>query len=154
MVIHRTEQRPIYLHHRVRLGKTLEAFHQLGQLRWVPALNSDTNDRADRELHHFHVVGLLEGGDGSSLHQELVNTHQTADVAAGHVLNGLSVATHHQDGSICRKKKPQQSQVNQLAGKFGDIYLASFFDLKISNQKLQLSFMLSWKRDRAYTHFH
>ena len=108
MVIHRTEQRPIYLHHRVRLGKTLEAFHQLGQLRWVPALNSDTNDRADRELHHFHVVGLLEGGDGSSLHQELVNTHQTADVAAGHVLNGLSVATHHQDGSICRKKNPSK----------------------------------------------
>ena len=92
-----------YLHHRVRLGETLEAFHQLGQLRRVLALDSHSHDRADRELHHFHVVGLLEGGDGSSLDQVLVNAHETADVAAGHVLDGLCVATHHQDSSGWRK---------------------------------------------------
>lgn len=49
---------------------------------------------------NLHVVCVLEGGDGSSLDEELVNADQTADVAAGHVLDGLHVTAHHEDGTL------------------------------------------------------
>jgi len=87
-----------YLNHRIRLGQTLQALHQLGQLRRVLGLHGDTHHGTDAELHHAQVVGVLERGQGAGLHQELVNTHQTNDVTARHVLDGLDVTTHHQDG--------------------------------------------------------
>lgn len=45
-------------------------------------------------------MGILEGGDGSGLDEELVDADQPADVAAGHVLDGLHVAAHHQDRTL------------------------------------------------------
>lgn len=50
--------------------------------------------------HYLHVVRVLESGDGSSLDKELVNADQTADVTAGHVLDGLDVTSHHEDGTL------------------------------------------------------
>lgn len=45
-------------------------------------------------------MGVLEGGDGSSLDEELVNSDQTTDVTAGHIFNGLNVTSHHEDGTL------------------------------------------------------
>lgn len=45
-------------------------------------------------------MGILEGGDGTGLDQELIDTDQTANVARGHILDGLNVATHHQNGTL------------------------------------------------------
>merc|ERR1719245_970360 len=88
------------LHHRVGLCQTLQTLHQLGQISRVLALYSYAHHRAYTELHHLHVVGLCVGGDGTSLDEELINTDETADVSAGHILDGLDVATHHQDGTL------------------------------------------------------
>ena len=73
----------------VRLGESLQFLHELGQIRGVLGLHSDPDDRGDGELHHLHVVRFLEGGQGSSLHQELINTDQSADVSGGNILDGL-----------------------------------------------------------------
>ena len=88
------------LHHGVRLGQSLESLHQLGQIRGVLGLHSDSDDRGDGELHHLHVVRFLEGGEGSGLHQELINTDQSADVTGGDILDGLDTSSHHEDGSL------------------------------------------------------
>ena len=85
------------LHHGVRLGQPLQTFHQLGQAGRVLGLHSDPDNRAHTELHHPHVVGMLEGGDGASLHQELVHAHQAHNVATRHILDRLHVMAHHQD---------------------------------------------------------
>lgn len=55
-------------------------FHQFGQISWVSGFYGDTHDRRHRELHDLHVVGILEGGDGTSFHQELIHTDKTANV--------------------------------------------------------------------------
>lgn len=86
------------LHHRIRLGQTLQTLHQLGQISRIYDLHSNSHDRADTELHHFHVVCLLKGGDGSSLDKELIHSNQTTDVTTWHILNGLNITTHHQNG--------------------------------------------------------
>lgn len=49
---------------------------------------------------YLHVVCVLEGGDGSGLDEELVDTDETADVTAGHILDGLHVTPHHEDGTL------------------------------------------------------
>merc|ERR1719447_2696918 len=76
------------LYHGVRLGEALEAFDQLGQVRWVLGLDGDAHDGGHRELHDLHVVRILGGGDGAGLDEELVNSDKTADVACGNVLDG------------------------------------------------------------------
>merc|ERR550539_826507 len=88
------------LHHGIGLGETLQSLHQLGEISRVLGLHSDSDDRGDGELHHLHVVSFLEGGEGSGLHQELVNTDQAADVTSGDILNGLGTSSHHEDGSL------------------------------------------------------
>lgn len=65
-------------------------------------------------------MGILEGGDGTSLDQELINTNQTANVAyweyrvrkqilkskddiqltARDIFNGLDETTHHEHGTL------------------------------------------------------
>merc|ERR1719260_675359 len=71
----------------------------LGRCR-VLGLNSHSHDGGHGELHNLHVVSLFEGGDSTSLHQELVNTIQAADVSSRYILNGLNTATHHEDGPL------------------------------------------------------
>ena len=66
-------------------------FHKLGQIGGVLGLDGHSDDGGHGELHHFHVVGLLEGGDGAGLDEELVHADETADVAAGDILDGLDV---------------------------------------------------------------
>ena len=84
------------LDHRVRFGETLEAFDELWEVRWVLAFDSDTDDWRHGELHHLDVVGTFPRCDGSGLHEELVNTDETADVAGWARFNGLDVSPHHQ----------------------------------------------------------
>eukprot|EP00042_Codosiga_hollandica_P038086 m.306022 g.306022 ORF g.306022 m.306022 type:complete len:541 (-) comp55303_c1_seq1:42-1664(-) len=88
------------LHHGIGLGEALETLDQLGQIGGVLALDGDTHDGRHGELHDLQVVGVLEGGDGSGLDEELIDTDQTDNVAAGHILDGLGVATHHEHGAL------------------------------------------------------
>jgi len=88
------------LHHGIGLGQTLKAFHELGKVSRVLGLNGHPDDRGHRELHLLHVVSLLQSGDGTGLDEELVNTNEAANVASGHILNGLNTASHHENGPL------------------------------------------------------
>merc|ERR1719454_2738869 len=88
------------LHHGIGLGQTLQTFDQLGQISRILGLDSNPDNRGDRELHLLHVVGLLKGGDGTSLDEELINTDQATDVASRHILNGFDTAAHHENGPL------------------------------------------------------
>merc|ERR1712038_335445 len=90
------------LHHGVRLGQSLKSLHELGEVSRVLGLHSHSHHGGHRELHHLHVVRLLEGGEGASLHQELIHTNQTADVTSRNILDGLDTSTHHQDCPLDR----------------------------------------------------
>merc|ERR1719309_135482 len=43
---------------------------------------------------------MVKGGDGPRLDQELVDSNQTHNVTTGHILNGLHIPSHHQDGPL------------------------------------------------------
>jgi len=45
-------------------------------------------------------VGILEGGDGSGLDEELIDADQTANVTARNVFDGFDVTAHHEDGAL------------------------------------------------------
>lgn len=85
---------------RVGLGQTLKTLNKLGEIVGVLDLDGALHDRRDRELHDLHVVGSLVSGKGTRLEQELVNTDKTKNVTGGHILNGVSVATHHENGTL------------------------------------------------------
>jgi hypothetical protein len=42
----------------------------------------------------------VAGGKSTRLEQELVNTNQTNNVTGGHIVNGVDLSTHHQDGTL------------------------------------------------------
>jgi len=88
------------LHHGIGLGEALETLDELGEIGGVLALDGDTHDGRHGELHHLEVVGIIVGGDGSGLDEELVDTDETNDVSAGDVVNGLGVAAHHEHGAL------------------------------------------------------
>jgi hypothetical protein len=75
-------------------------FHKLGEISGVLGLNCHSHDGGHAELHDTHVVSILEGGDSAGLDQELINADETANVAAGHILDGLNITSHHEDGSL------------------------------------------------------
>src|SRR5690606_38377268 len=58
------------------------------------------DDGGDGELHDLEVVGSVDGGESTRLEQELVNTDETDNVTGRHVINGLDLATHHEDGTL------------------------------------------------------
>ena len=88
------------LDHRIRLSQSLQSFDQLGQISGILGLNSNSDDGRDRELHLLHVVGLLGGGDGSGLDEELINSDQSTDVSSRDIFDGFNLASHHKDGSL------------------------------------------------------
>ena len=90
------------LDHGVRLGEPLQTLDQLGQISGVLALNGDSHHRRDGELHDLHIVGILKGGQGSGLDEELVNTNETTDVSSGDILDGLNTSSHHEDGPLLK----------------------------------------------------
>ncbi|KAK1256398.1 hypothetical protein MKX07_008657 [Trichoderma sp. CBMAI-0711] len=85
---------------RVGLGQTLETLDQLGQVLGVLDLDGASDDGRDGELHDLEVVGGLAGGQGTGLEQELVDTDQTDNVTGRHVVDGLDLAAHHEDGTL------------------------------------------------------
>merc|ERR1719436_415108 len=85
--------------HGVGLGEPLETLDQLGEISGVLGLDSDLDDWGDGELHDLHVVGLIVGGDGTSLNKVLINTDQTDNVTARNILNLLNKPSHRQDRS-------------------------------------------------------
>merc|ERR1719431_1303574 len=64
--------------------------------------HSNSHHGGDGELHHLHVVRFLEGGQSTSLDQELINTDQTTEVTGGNIFNSLDTTSHHQDGPLDR----------------------------------------------------
>ena len=82
------------------LSRNLRTFNQFGQISGVLGFDGDTHNRGHGKLHDLHVVGFLEGGNGTSLDQELINTDQTANVTARDIFDGLDVTAHHEDGSL------------------------------------------------------
>ena len=53
------------LDHRIILRETLETLDELGEISGVLGLHGHAHDRRYGELHHLHVVSVLEGCDGS-----------------------------------------------------------------------------------------
>lgn len=88
------------LHTGIRLGETLETFNELGEIGGVLDLDSDLDDRRDREPHDTHVVGSLAGRQGTRFEQELIDTDETDDVTSRAILNGLDSTSHHQHGPL------------------------------------------------------
>ena len=88
------------LDHGIGLGESLETFDELGEIGGVLALDGDSDDGRDRELHLLHVVGALEGGDGTGLDEVLVDTDETDQVTAWNVVDGFDVSSHHENGSL------------------------------------------------------
>jgi hypothetical protein len=85
---------------RIRLGQTLQTFDQLGQILGVLDLDGTLDDRGDGELHNLEVVGSVGGGKSTRLEQELIDTNETDNVTSRHVINGLDLATHHEDSTL------------------------------------------------------
>jgi hypothetical protein len=85
---------------RIGLGETLETLNKLGEILGVLDLDGTLDDGGDGELHNLEVVGGLAGGEGTRLEKELVDTDQTDNVTGRHVIDGLDLATHHQDGTL------------------------------------------------------
>ncbi|KAI6748621.1 hypothetical protein HG530_015394 [Fusarium avenaceum] len=85
---------------RIGLGETLETLNKLGEILGVLDLDGTLDDGGDGELHNLEVVGGLAGGEGTRLEKELINTDQTDNVTGRHVVDGLNLATHHQDGTL------------------------------------------------------
>ncbi|TKW57868.1 hypothetical protein CTA1_8343 [Colletotrichum tanaceti] len=85
---------------RIGLGETLETLDELGEILSVLDLDGALDDGGDGELHDLEVVGGVGGGESSRLEQELVNADQTDNVTGRHVVDGLNLATHHQDGAL------------------------------------------------------
>lgn len=87
-------------HTRIGLGETLETLNKLGKILGVLNLDGTLDDGGDGELHDLEVVGGLAGGEGTRLEKELIDTDQTDNVTGRHVVNGLDLATHHQDSTL------------------------------------------------------
>lgn len=85
---------------RIGLGETLETLDKLGKILGVLDLDGTLDDGGDGELHDLHVVGSLGGGKGTRLEKELVDTDETNNVTSGHIIDGLDLATHHEDGTL------------------------------------------------------
>lgn len=85
---------------RIRLGQTLEAFNELGQVLGVLDLDGALHDGRDGELHDLEVVSRVESGEGTRLEQELVNADKADNVTSGQVIDSLDLAGHHEDGTL------------------------------------------------------
>lgn len=84
----------------VGLGETLETLDKLGEILGVLDLDGALDDGGDGELHDLEVVGSVAGGKGTRLEQELIDTNQTNNVTGRHVVDGVDLATHHQDSAL------------------------------------------------------
>lgn len=85
---------------RVGLGQTLETFDQLGEILGVLDLDGTLDDGGDGELHDLEVVGSVRSGKSTRLEQELIDTNETDNVTSRHVVNGLDLAAHHENGTL------------------------------------------------------
>ena len=87
-------------HAGVGFRQTLETLDQLGQILGVLDLDGSLHDGGHGELHDLQVVGGLAGGEGTRLQQELINTDQAENVTGWHIIDGVDLAAHHEDGTL------------------------------------------------------
>lgn len=85
---------------RIGLGQTLETFDQLGEILGVLDLDGTLDDGGDGELHDLEVMGSVRSGKSTRLEQELIDTNETDNVTSRHVVNGLDLAAHHENGTL------------------------------------------------------
>lgn len=85
---------------RIRLGQTLKAFNKLGQVLGILDLDGTLHDGGHGELHDLHVVGRLAGGECTRLEKELIDADQADNVTGRHIIDGLNLATHHEDSAL------------------------------------------------------
>jgi len=86
--------------HGIGLGKALHSLDELGEVGGVLGLNGAPHNGRHTEFHGLDAVGILSGGNGSTLEQVLVNSDQGTGVSGGHVGNLLGVPSHHDDGAL------------------------------------------------------
>lgn len=127
------------LHARVRLGETLETFDELGKVVGVLDFDGNLHDRRHGELHDLEVVGVLVGGDGTRLEQELVNADETDGVTGGAVLNGLDGTAHHEHGTL----DGLDEKVLLLAGRVVGALDTDLFHASAGNEKASESQKMS-----------
>ena len=85
---------------RIGLGEALKTLNKFWQILGVLDLNGATDNRGDGELHDLQVVSGVGGGKSTRLQQELINTNETKNVTSWHIVNGVDLATHHEDGTL------------------------------------------------------
>jgi len=90
----------VALAERIGLGKTLKTFDKLRKISRVLGLDSDTNDRANAELHVLDGECLLIVRDCSRLDKELIDTDKTNDITARAISDRLDETTHHKDSTL------------------------------------------------------
>lgn len=90
----------VALAERIGLGKTLKTFDKLRKISRVLGLDSDTNDRANAELHVLDGECLLIVRDCSGLDKELIDTDKTNDITARAISDRLDETTHHKDSTL------------------------------------------------------
>mmetsp|Transcript_101970 Transcript_101970/g.141726 ORF Transcript_101970/g.141726 Transcript_101970/m.141726 type:complete len:289 (+) Transcript_101970:696-1562(+) len=84
----------------IGLGQLLQTLHQLGQVLAILGLHCNLHDRGHAVLHVGDVVRILQRGDCTRLQDVLVNADQCHSVTAGHILDLLRGAAHHQHGTL------------------------------------------------------
>lgn len=100
------------LDHGVGFGETLKTFDELGQVGRVLGLDGNAHDGGDGELHDTDVMGNIGIRDGTGLEEVGVDTDETNGVTARDILNGLDIATHHENGTL----DVLDEQIGLLAG--------------------------------------
>jgi len=84
----------------IGLGKLLESLDELRKIGGVLDINGNSDNRGDGVFHDSDVVSILIGGDGSLLHEVLIDTNESASVTAWNFWDGFDLSSHHDDGSL------------------------------------------------------
>jgi len=84
----------------IGLGELAETFNELGQVRGVGNIDGDTHDGGHGVLHDLDAVSFVVIGDGTLLHEVLIDTDESDSVTARDIGDGLDLTTHHEDGSL------------------------------------------------------
>jgi len=84
----------------IGLGELSESFDELGEIGSGLDLDGNTHDGGDGVLHDSDVMGLFTISDSSLLEEVLIDTDEGDGVTTRDIGDGLSLSSHHEDGSL------------------------------------------------------